>query len=244
MQRMREIALAAGVVALAGSATAWGDIGDPVLIYEATNAMGSGSFTVSEDDGAWDGDTWFWMAFEPIQIFTDSGDLIVTLTQGSALFQEDPVIGLGFAVLAEDFDTTFTITSATLTFDTITDAEGRTSGGITLTESNGDTALLTGLQAGGTLFHADYNSGSTFANLLTGPFSEGDAFGTTSATDEFPAGGAFAPMGDVSDISVEWSFELSANDQASGTSVFVVIPTPASFALIAIGGLVAGRRRR
>ncbi len=245
MQRMREIALATGVVALAGVATAWGDIGDPVLTFEASNAMGNGSVVINQDDGAWDGDSWFWMAFEPIKIYTDGGDLIVTLDQGSAFFQQaHPVIGLGFAVLAEDFDTTFTITSTTLTFDTIFDAEGRTSGGMTLTESNGDTALLTGLQAGGTLFHADYNSGSTFANLLTGPFSEGDAFGTTSATDEFPAGGAFAPMGDVSDISVEWSFELSANDQASGTSVFVVIPTPASFALIAIGGLVAGRRRR
>ncbi len=244
MQRTREIALTVGAIALAGASSAWGDIGDPVLVYEASNAMGSGSFIVNQADGAWDGDRWFWMAFEPIEIYTDSGDLIVTMTQGSAFFEMAPVIGLGFAVFAEDFDTTFTITSTTLTFDTIFNAQGRTSGGMTLTESNGDTASITGLQAGGTMFRADFNSGSTFANLLTGPFTTGDAFGTISTTDEYPDGGAFAAMGDVSDMSVEWSFELSANDQASGTSVFVVIPAPSSLALISLGGLLMVRRRR
>ncbi|VAX42015.1 hypothetical protein MNBD_PLANCTO03-2387, partial [hydrothermal vent metagenome] len=223
--------------------TAWGDIGDPVLTFEASNALGSGTFTVSPDDGAWDGNSWFWMALGPIEIYTDTGDLIATFTQGSAFIDEDPLIGMGFAVLNGDLDATISISSSNITFDTIFGAQGRASAGMTMTESNGDTATLIGLEAGGTMFSADYNGTTPFADLLAGPFSAG-AFSTTDATDEYPDGGAFAAMGDVSDISVDWSFELSANDQASGTSVFVVIPTPASLALIAVGGLFIGRRRR
>ena len=51
--------------------------------------------------------------------------------------------------------------------------------------------------------------------------------------------------GAVSDISSRFSFTLSANDIASGTSIFtVVIPSPGSAALLGLGGLVAIRRRR
>jgi MYXO-CTERM domain-containing protein len=244
MQRMKSTAVAAGVAVLAGAGVAWADIGDPVIVFEATGSMGSGSYQVTLDDGGWVDDQWFWMADGPIEIRSDGGDLIVTLTEGSAFIQEDPVIALGFAVIAGASDTVFTISSSTVSFPTIFGAIGRTSAGVTLTESNGNTATMTGLQPGGTLFSANYNGGTgNFANLLTGPYVESSAFGTESDTDEFPAGGAFALVGDVSDISVNWGFELSAGDQASGTSVFVVVPTPATLALLAIGGIATRRRR-
>jgi len=243
MQRMREIAWTAGVAVLAGTAAAWADIGDPAIVFEATSSAGTGSYTVALEDGAWDGSSWFWMAPEPIEILSASGELILTLTQGSAFFDGDPVIGLGFAVLAGGSDTVFSVSSATVSFPTIFGAQGRASGGLTVTESNGDTATLTGLLAAGGAFQADTDLG-LFASLLAGPFSPGGAFGTIDAIDEFPGGGAFVAIGDVSEISTDWSFELSANDQASGTSVFVVVPTPASLAMLAVGGLVVGRRRR
>lgn len=243
MQRMREIAWAAGAVVIVGAAAASADIGDPVVVFEAVNGLGTGSFTVNLDDGAWDGDSWFWMAMDPIEIRTDSGDLLVTLNEGSVFIDEDPVVGIGFAVAAGNADTVFTIQSSTVSFPTIFGAQGRASAGYTLTESNGDTATLTGQLAGGTLFEANTDLG-TFTNLLTGPFSENSAFGTNSGTDEYPGGGAFTLVGDVSEISVKWGFELSAHDQASGTSVFVVVPAPASAGLLALGGLALGRRRR
>jgi MYXO-CTERM domain-containing protein len=244
MQRIKCTAMTAGVVVLAGAAAAWADIGDPVVVFEASGSMGSGSFSVSLDDGAWNGDSWSWMATDPIEIRTDSGDLIVTVTEGSAYIEEDPVVALGFAVIAGDFDTLFTISSSTVSFPTIFGATGRATAGVTLTESNGDSATLTGMQPGGTLFSANYNGANNFASLLSGPFVEGDAFGSESATDEFPNGGAFALVGDVSDISVQWSFELTAGDQASGTSAFVVVPSPAGLSLLTLGALGVARRRR
>jgi hypothetical protein len=244
MQRMTHTAVTAGVAVLAGAATAWADIGDPVITFEATGSMGSGSYQVTLDDGAWSDDSWFWMLGGPVEIRSDSGALLVTLNEGSAFIQEDPTVALGFAVMAGSSDIVFSVSSSTVSFPTIFGATGRASAGVTLTESDGNTAGLTGLEAGGTLFAAEYNGGTgTFANLLEGPYTESDAFGTITDTDEFPDGGAFGLVGDVSDISVRWSFELTANDQASGTSVFVVVPTPAGLTLLALGGLVSRRRR-
>ncbi|MCC7390132.1 MAG: hypothetical protein IT431_15335 [Phycisphaerales bacterium] len=243
MQRMREIALAAGAVVIVGAAASYADIGDPVVVFHATTGSGSGSFMVNLEDGDWDGTSWFWMAMEPIEIRSDTGDLLVTLNEGSVFIDEDPVVGIGFAVAAGNSDTLFTIQSSTVSFPTIFGAQGRASAGYTLTESNGDTASLTGQLGGGTLFQADTDLG-TFTNLLTGPFSENSAFGTETGTDEYPGGGAFTLVGDVSEISVQWGFELSARDQASGTSVFVVVPAPASVGVLALGGLAFRRRRR
>lgn len=241
MQRMSAIAVAAGaVVVVATGASA--DISDPAIMFEASNSTGSGTFVVNLDDGAWDGDSWFWMAMAPIEIRSDTGELILTVDEGSAFIDQDPVVSLGFAATAGDADTIFTIHSSTVSFPTLFGAEGRASAAYSLTESNGDTATLNGQLAGGTLFQADTDLG-TFTNLLAGPFSETDAFGSESGTDEYPGGGAFAFVGDVSEISVQWSFELTAHDQASGTSVFVVVPAPAGAGLLVLGGLAVRRRR-
>lgn len=244
MQRIRNTAMAAGAVVFVGAASAWADIGDPVIVFEATSDLGSGSYTVNLDEGNWMGDSWHWASDGPIQILSDGGEVILTLDMGAAFIHQDPLVGLGFAVTAGASDTMVTITSSTVSFPTIFDAIGRASAGITLTESDGDTATLTGNQPGGALYTAQYNGSNVFDHLLVGPFTENDAWGTTSATDESPNGGGFSLIGDVSDISSRWSFTLSGNDQASGTSVFVVVPAPASVAVVMVGALGAIRRRR
>lgn len=244
MQRMRNSAMAAGVVVLVGAGAASADIGDPVVVFEASSDLGSGSYTVNLDDGNWMGDSWHWSSNDPIQILSDGGEVILTLDMGTLFIHQDPLVGLGFAVTAGASDTSLTITSSTVSFPTIFGAEGRASAGITLTESDGNTATLTGNEPGGTLFTAQYNGFNVFDHLLVGPFNENDAWGTTSATDESPNGGGFSAIGDVSDISSRWSFTLSANDQASGTSVFVVVPAPASLAVVIVGAMTGFRRRR
>jgi hypothetical protein len=156
---------------------------------------------------------------------------------------------LSFNVLAGSVDTTFTITSALVSFAAINPAEGRASASLTVTDLNGNGVTLTpgadqggaytsrynGLAPGGTLFH-DF-----FSTPLTTPIP-GDS---TTVAGDFPGGGAFVPIaGSVVSISSRFSFTLSANDLASGTSVFRVVPAPASLSLLGLGGLLGARRRR
>ena len=158
----------------------------------------------------------------------------------------DPVVDLAFAVSAGNFPTTFTITSAMVGFPGITNPIAFASAGVTLTDGDplpGDGASM-GLVAPRTgLYKAEYNGGTTFAELI-GAQSLLSA-GTTSASAD---SGVQTISDTVSSIQASFSFQLSADDMASGTSHFeVVIPEPASVSIIVIAGAVAAmstRRRR
>lgn len=164
----------------------------------------------------------------------------------------DPIVNSNFNVSAGAFNTTFVIDSVILAFPTIGAAEayGRASAQIGVTASVGLGApgvTLTGLQSGGTAYAAYFNappsptgpSGSLFSNLITGGFSAGSTSYTAST------GLGYLPLGvDANDISSQFRFSLSAFDRAAGSSTFEVIPAPGTLALLGLGGLVAGRRRR
>jgi MYXO-CTERM domain-containing protein len=45
-------------------------------------------------------------------------------------------------------------------------------------------------------------------------------------------------------MSARYRFSLTANDEASGTSSFEIVPAPGAIALLGMGGLLAARRRR
>jgi hypothetical protein len=65
----------------------------------------------------------------------------------------------------------------------------------------------------------------------------GDAFASYPAT-------GYAPIADpVADMSAMISFELSADDLASGTTNFVIVPEPTSLGLLALGVIGLLRRR-
>lgn len=242
---MRSGWLVAGVAGLA-AATANADV---ALTIQASSSIGAGSFQVSTDDGITlpDG-TFIWVLNSPVQIVdSGTGASVASVLFGSIMFTTSGNVSHSFVVQAGNADTNFTLGSGIVSTPTFANPLGRASAGITLTDTNGNGANLTGMQAGGTMYEAYYDAGAVFANLIGGPFGFGTAFDTRTTSDEYPAGaGNFAAFaGPLTEMGIEWAFRLTANDSAGGTSVFVVIPTPAAGITMLVGaGLLSGRRRR
>lgn len=241
---MRSGWLVAGVAGIAAAANA-----DIALTIEASSSFGTGSFQVTTDDGVTlpDG-TFIWVLDAPMDIVdSGSGNTVAEVLFGSIMFTTTGNVSHSFVVQAGGADTHFTLGSGVVSMPTVANPYGRASAGVTLTDTNGNGANLTGHHAGGTMFEAYYDLGQVFADLIGGPFGFGTAFDSRTTSDEYPAGaGNFAAFaGPASELGIEWDFTLSANDSAGGTSVFVIIPTPAAGATMLVGaGLLAGRRRR
>ncbi len=241
--------LVAGAFCMALAAPAVADISNPPLIFTASSSLGEATFKVSLEDGEWiSEDTWVWNLPSTVDfVNNDTGSLIARLTQGSSYIQEDPVLAGGFSVMAGAVDTTFTITIGSLGFSTINSPLARASGGMTVTDGDGNGASVAGLMPGGTMYYTSYNFGTPFASLIAGPLVEPDAWGSETDSDEYPAGaGNFIALGvPAFEMFAEWKFTVSANDSAAGTGVFVIVPAPAVLGLAGVGfGLLAARRRR
>ncbi len=83
------------------------------------------------------------------------------------------------------------------------------------------------------------------ASLFFDPFALSNAsIGSSGSSGNFGAPFMVAGPAVLQSIGIEINFSLTQNDQASITSVFFVIPAPGVLGLLAIGGLVIGRRRR
>ncbi|MDX9911910.1 MAG: hypothetical protein RBS39_08770 [Phycisphaerales bacterium] len=236
------------LAAMAGAASA-GITGPTALWIEATNANGTGMLAIDLTDGFFQPDgTFIWFNFVPQNIIdTNNNQVIGQLRQGSLSASNTSPLGLSFVVQAGAVDTVFTFTTATVQIPGgYLNPDARASAGLTLTDSNGNGATLTGLQTGGNYHTAFYNNASSeFSNLVQGPLVVVNPNGSTNANEDFPGPVGYATIpGLVNDISAQFSFRLTANDQASGTSVFVVVPTPASIALLGISGLALTTRRR
>ncbi len=205
-----------------------------------------GQLVFNPETQAW---TWTLLVNVPILSF-DEQILLGTLQAGdtNVTFGQDPSVNLGFAVESGSAPggTSFTLKSALLTFPTINNPEGRASAGFTLTDGvDEDGATLSPLNGDPGSYKAQYNgfvpSGTTFTHLI--PQMVADPMGTTSLSQEYPGGGLYEPIGSpVSDMSTQVSFLLSANDMASGSSVFEVIPEPSGLLLLAVGLALVRRR--
>jgi hypothetical protein len=185
-----------------------------------------------------------WSLDSKYDFLATTGGLIGSLNQAVVTLEGDPSVGLSFAVSAGNAATTFTITTASVSFPGMTGAQGFASAGVTLTDGNplpGNGASLSLTKNHTGLYQATYNGGTTFAELL-GPLSIATKGSVSASTDS----GLQAIGGTVTDIQASYSFMLSANDRASGTSQFEVVPEPSVFALILVGVtcLILGRHRR
>ncbi|KAA0213210.1 MAG: hypothetical protein DYG94_14340 [Leptolyngbya sp. PLA3] len=238
---MTKTILQTAVALVAGAGTlAQADLTEAFRIT-ASSANGNSEFIVNFEDGSWDGTTWTYELNQSMDL--DGVGLIESMSAviGSGSRSAGQTVTLNFNVAAGAANTVFQVTSAQFAAAYPT-AVGRASAGISVTDTLGNGATLSA--DGAAAYTAYYNAfGSTFASLLPGSVVAG-AFSTATASAEFPGGGAFGPVaGAVADIGAEWTFSVSAFDIASGTSVFTVVPTPASLALLGLGGLVMRRRR-
>ena len=244
--RLARVLVAAACAAVAG--TAFADISNPPVIFTASSSLGEATFKVSLEDGEWiSDDTWVWNLPTAVDfVDPNNGSLIARLTQGSSYIQEDPVLSGGFSVQAGGVDTNFTITIGSLAFPTINSPRARASGGMTVTDGDGNGATVTGLMPNGTMYRTIYNGTAFFASLISGPLVEPDAWGSETDSDEYPPNGNFSQLGvSAFEMFAEWKFTVSANDSAAGTGVFVIVPSPGVLGPAGAGlGLIALRRRR
>ncbi len=231
----------AGTAMITGAASA-----QTMLTFAVSNSSGNGTFTVDLSDGVINPDGSFFWALPGSTAINDGPNTIATLGSATAFFDfDDALMSSSFAMDAGDSDTTMTITSADIAIGVL-NASGRATAGMTTTDNQTNGSTVNGLQAGGTMFATSYNGGNSFANLIQGPLVASSAVGSASDSEDFPLGaGNYSPLGtDATSMMFEWSFEVSAGDQASGTSAYSIIPAPGSAALIGLGLAGMTRRRR
>ena len=140
-----------------------------------------------------------------------NGGYIKSVTMG---LLAEPVISLDFLVTAGSEDTTFTITSALLSFPAKPFAEGTASAGVTVTDQSGNGATLTGLYSG-KAYKTTYNGETLFANLVSPIVATPDDSNTN--TENVPS---WQPMSTLSSMQSSFKFTLNAGDIASGTSMY------------------------
>ena len=205
--------------------------GAGLIQYEVTVTVGSDE-EVFSGEGQADGDGYFEFVLVPLNTDQTVEKLIL---RGNS----DPEVGIEFGVrnygssaLAIGF------LAVAVTFDPIVDPIAYASAGVTLTDRNvpANGAAITGLFDGGKVHQARYNGLSVFANLVSGYAIGG---GTVGSVEAKPSSGSEIIIGALTSIQSEFRFTLSANDSASGTSTFVVIPEPATVGILSIGAVLA-----
>jgi uncharacterized protein (TIGR03382 family) len=236
---------AVGAALTLASAAFGGITGNPLTIT-ATSGAGTASFALDILDGSWSNNNTTWTYNGPTgqtvsMVDGTNGQTIADLEMGSFAIQFvfDPQINLNFGVVAGAANTTFSISSALLSFPTIAGATAQASAGVTASDRNGGGVTWTGLHAGALGYKADYNGASNYATGVA-VVSTVAPFGNATGSASFPV----TNIGSVSDMSANWNFTLSARDAAQGTSTYIIVPSPAGALAFGVLGLAGAARRR
>ncbi|MHB0912233.1 MAG: PEP-CTERM sorting domain-containing protein [Armatimonadota bacterium] len=178
------------------------------------------------------------------------GKVLGTIRELELGYIADPVVNLRFAIESGSSSTVWTFHQGPLSFDTLHNPDAFATAAITITTADENGAVLNGQYDSGKCYKAVYNGSQTYRSLInsvTIPAGEDDSY---IYKERYPVSGWTTIVGNVNSIESEFSFTLSAGDQASGTSRFEVQPVPEPGSLLALGsGLAATagallRRRR
>lgn len=231
-----------GLAGLCGVANATPS--DPVFRIDVSDGVNSGFLEYNTADGTFVGpDEFEWSLPFATDILDGGGNVLATLISGNLFTLGDPVIGIGFSVLAGANNVNITITSTLLPVNINNPSFAAAGAGLTVTDGNSNGATVLGIGAGGFAFRADYNglvpAGTNFTSLLTGV-----AAGVDNSNSVSDNSGPTNIAGFVADMSMQFRFSLTARDLASGTASYVITPEPSALLLLGLGVLVAGRSRR
>lgn len=179
-----------------------------------------------------------WQLTSPVDIYSSTNpSLVLGEIDGLSVFLDsDPTVSLNFAVIAGATTTTFTISSPVVSFGALSNPQAFATAAVTLTDNDGNGATFSGLYPGTESYQALYNGASSLFASLVPTFSVGPNDSNISS-QRFPVTGTVTIPGSVTDIQSQFNFTLTANDEASGTSRFNVVPEPSSLLLAALGGL-------
>lgn len=222
-------------------------------------------YYVTADQGSWIDGTFVWEmeageVYEWSRPAKDGGRETVAVLDGGSvevgnggLRANEESVSLSFSVLAGSQDTQFMVRSALLSFPTIQDPTGLATGAFTLRNTDDLDGVPATLVGGaneyvGDAYYAAINGHTSDMPMPTAFHTAIDqithsGFGNKVESFEYPLGGGFTPVGEsVSSMSSQIAFTLSADDAATGSTVFAIVPEPAA-ALMLLAGLMVVRRR-
>lgn len=221
-----------------------------IISVEATSGGLTAHFEQVFPVANWDG-VLNWALPAPLTL-SAAGQTLATVKDLSVTMDADPQVDLSFAITNGSLTDPimFSVSTATISFGGIPNAQAAATASLTLTQGAGSPAgaSLTGLFPNGKAYQARYSTDSVvdtntvFASL--DPSMNFLAGLGMSETEELPWAGMSNLNTTVYMMESQFKFVLSPGDQASGTSAFLIIPEPATLSVLALGALVLGLRRR